>query len=48
MNAEEIKEVTAKELSEFIRSWCDDIPGVRQNRCRIFLQRSVREIYGSR
>ena len=35
MNAEEIKEVTAKELSEFIRSWCDDIPGVRPYRCRI-------------
>lgn len=37
MNAEkEIKEVTGKELREFIRSWCDNAPGARKNKCRIF------------
>lgn len=36
MNAEEPQEVTGKELREFIRSWCDNAPGARKNKCRIF------------
>lgn len=35
-NEEEIREVTAKELSEFIRNWCYDIPGIKQNKFRVF------------
>lgn len=36
MNAEEPQEVTGKELREFIRNWCDNAPGARKNKCRIF------------
>lgn len=36
MNAEEPQEVTGKELREFIRSWCDNAPGARKKKYRIF------------